>query len=328
MKSRTSVVNIKEVAQKAKVSTATVSRVINTPDKVKVSTRNKVLEVIEQMNYIPRTTIPSSANLIAYMNDFSNPFYNAVFRHLTEMASKDGYYTVGCNMNSDVDFESNMLEYFNKMGYAGVVLTVFTQLKSAAVDIPVILMDSTPEFGKHSYHITSDNQAAIKMLIDYLVRLNHKKIGFISGGSDTLSGKERNHTFHTYMTEIGLPDKYVFSGDFTLKTGAAAFDYFYSLANIPTAVIAANDEMAKGFIIRASNMGVSVPQDISVCGIDALEEDYFRPKITSVHQDAEHAARAILDYIKNNKKKEFPKETILPVTFSPGNTCYKLQDLG
>lgn len=326
MASGTSSVNIKEVAKLAKVSTATVSRVINSPDIVKASTRDKVMAVIEKMNYVPKTAIPANSNLIAYMNDFTNPFFNAVFRHLTEIASKENYYTVGCNMTLTPEAESTMFEYFNKMGYAGIVLTVFTRIKSAAADIPVVLLDSAAATGEHSCNITSDNQSAIQTLIDYLLRLNHKKIGFISGDLNTFSGKERSRTFHSYMTELGLSDEYIFPGDFTLKSGFAAFDHFYSLSDIPTAVIAANDEMAKGFIIRANNMGVNIPQDISVCGIDAMEDDYFRPKITSIHQDAEATAKAILEFIKDNRKKSFPENLTLPVTFSPGNTCYKLQE--
>ena len=73
-------------------------------------------------------------------------------------------------------------------------------------------------------------------------------------------------------------------------------------------------------------MGVNVPQDISICGIDAMEDDYFRPKITSIHQDVEETAKAVLEYIKNNKKQDFPKKLTLPVSFSPGSTCYKLQE--
>lgn len=326
MASGTSSVNIKEVAKLAKVSTATVSRVINNPDIVKAATRDKVMAVIEKMNYVPKTAIPANSNLIAYMNDFTNPFFNAVFRHLTEIASKENYYTVGCNMTLTPEAESTMFEYFNKMGYAGIVLTVFTRIKSAAADIPVVLLDSAAATGEHSCNITSDNQSAIQTLIDYLLRLNHKKIGFISGDLNTFSGKERSRTFHSYMTELGLSDEYIFPGDFTLKSGFAAFDHFYSLSDIPTAVIAANDEMAKGFIIRANNMGVNIPQDISVCGIDAMEDDYFRPKITSIHQDAEATAKAILEFIKDNRKKSFPENLTLPVTFSPGNTCYKLQE--
>lgn len=322
-------VNIKVVAQAANVSTATVSRVMNTPEKVSPKTRDRVLHIIEQMKYTPKTALPSNSNIIAFINDIENPFYNDVIRRLTDYAAKEHYYLISCNTNSNLEIENTMFEYFKKIECAGIILTGLTLLKNLHADIPVILLDSThlSDTDNHFFNITSDNQCAVQILVDYLVKLNHKKIGFISGGEANSCGKEREHIFISYMKKIGLdvPHDYIFSGNFNIKSGYAAFDYFYSLSNTPTAIIAANDEMAKGFIIRAGNMGVNVPKDISVCGIDAITDDIFLPQITSIHQDADATAREILDYIQNNDKKAFPRQLILPVTFSPGNTCYKLQ---
>lgn len=318
-------VNIKEVAHKAHVSPSTVSRVVNAPDKVRAATRDRVLEIIDQMNYIPKTAVPSNSDIIVYMSDFRMPFPTEVLRFFTTYAEEKGYHVLAFDISSSKKSESTMFEYFKKSGFAGIVLTGLTGLKSISADIPVVLLDTAFPLEGNVFSISSDNETTVRRLIDHLFRLNHKKIGFISGG-DSPIGEERTQVFFSYMKQLGLTTDYIYHGDFSLQSGLAAFDYFYSLPEIPTAIIASNDQMAKGFIIRANNMGINVPQDISVCGIDALENDYFVPRITSIHQDAESMAKISLDYIINNKVKKFPPSKLLPVTFSPGNTCYKLQE--
>ncbi|WP_173005613.1 LacI family DNA-binding transcriptional regulator [Faecalicatena contorta] len=321
-------VNIKEVAEAANVSTATVSRVLNTPEKVRPETLEKVMQTIDEMNYTPRLAAPSSSNVIAFISDIDNLFYNEVIKRLTDFAAEEGFSLMVCNTNSNSQIEHSMFEYFKKMDCAGIVLTGLTLIKDVTADVPVILLDSTSSIEGDYFNITSDNENAVEILVDYLVKLNHKKIGFISGGDANSSGMERERLFISYMRSLDLdiPDNYIYPGNFNVKSGFSAFDYFYSLPDMPTAIISANDEMAKGFIIRAGTLGIKIPADISICGIDAITDDIFLPQITSIHQDAEGLAKEILNYIKNSPKSTFPRSLTLPVTFSPGNTCYRLQE--
>lgn len=320
-------VNMREIAHMLNLSTATVSRALRTPEKVNPETLERVLKVVEEQNYTPRKTPPSSANLIAFLiSNINNLFYNEILRQLTDIAAEKGFFLLACNTNGNPLIEETMFEYFKKIGCAGIILTGLTQLTRIDADVPVILLSSPGNMEGSFFSIHSDIKSGIQVLVDYLFKLNHRRIGFISGDYRSLVARQRTASFIECMKHLELitPDNCIYPGNFDIKSGFSAFDYFYSLSDMPTAIIAANDDMAKGFIIRANSVGAKIPEDISICGIDAIAGDTFSPKITSIHQDIASIARMCFSIIHNDDETIPPKHQVLPVSFVPGSTCYRL----
>ncbi|GAB2044099.1 HTH-type transcriptional repressor PurR [Agathobaculum sp. TL06] len=319
-------INMRLIAQSLGISAATVSRALHNPEKVKPETLKKVLNAVDELNYVPKQLPPSSANLIAYViSNINNQFYNEILRKLTDFAVAENYFVLACNTNGDPIIENNMFDYFQKIGCAGIVLTGLTRLKNIYTDIPTVLLSSPDTTEGNFYSVHADSDAAMKILIDYLMKLNHRKIGFISGDAQSLASKERSSAFIRYMRslDLNLPESYIYSGGFDINSGLAAFDYFYSIPDMPTAIISANDDMAKGFIIRANSLGIKIPNDISICGIDAMDGDIFSPRITSVHQSINEIARKTFSIIRDGNEGTHQKHSVFPVVFSPGNTCYR-----
>ena len=320
-------VNMRQIAQKLNISTATVSRALNNPEKVKTSTLERVLKAVEEMNYVPRQQLPASSNVIAYMMGFTdNAFYNNFYSHITNLAKERDMYVLSCATNGNPEIESTMFEYFKRMNCSGIILSGLFKMNNIVSSVPVVLLSSPQNTQGNIYTVHSDSDCSIKMLVDYLVKLNHKRIGFINGDDKTYASIERFSAFKKYMKimDLDFSDDDVYYGNFTLKSGIDAFDYFFSRPKLPTAIIAANDDMAKGFILRANSLGIKIPDDISICGIDAVDNDVFQPKITSIKQDVNAIAKQTFSIILDGKPAQSPVDFVIPVSFSPGQTCYRI----
>lgn len=320
-------VNIRDIAKLAGVSVATVSRALNNPDKVAEETKEKINSIIKETNYKPRPSSSRSSNIIVFfIGNIENLFYNLVLSNLTDIASKAGYMVMSCITNEDPEIEKQQYNYWKSVGCAGIVLTGFAKNRIFDANVPTVVLDCGDDSVGKYCRVTSDNNSIIDMLVNYLILLNHKKIGFITGGDTSTTGNVRLNLFLSHMQQHGLevPLSYIYSGDFTIQSGLASFDYFSSLSDMPTAIIAANDEMAKGFIIKANSLGIKVPEDISICGVDAIDGDIFTPKITSVKQNIAAITQEVFSLINEpNDENEVVTRTV-PVEFSAGQTCYKI----
>ncbi len=326
---------IRDVAGLAGVSIATVSRVINSPESTSPKTREKVLKAIKECGYIPNPTARSLLNdgisrtIAFFVPDISNPYYICLMRHLNRITFDSGYNLIVCETEYSLKREKQYYDYCKSIRAGGIIYTVGTTRRNFELDsqasIPLVLMDRSNFKDVFSYSIISDNRKALRLLIDYLFHLNHRKIGFIGGDACSLSGKERYEGFCHAMERHSLDvlKEYVLFSTFAEESGIHAFDYFYSLPDPPTAIVASSDQMAQGFIMRANSLGVNIPNEFSICGIDAVD-CHFYPKITSIRQNIELIAQMAFDYIKNADKNPPPANEIIDVSLCVGQTCRKL----
>lgn len=327
--------NIRDIAQLAGVSTATVSRVMNSPNSTSERSREKVLKVIDEYGYIPNKTAANlfsgTSNTIAlFVLDISNPFYISLMKHLNRIAFENNYNLIICETEDSIEKEKNYYDYCKSIRTCGIIYTAGSTRRHFKLDaknsIPLVLTDRRDFEDKPCFCVKSNNDHALQLLVDYLYNLNHRKIGFIGGPLSVLSVKERYESFLSHMEAhcLKVPDAYVQFGTFEEKTGVELFDYFYSLPDAPTAIIAASDQLARGFIMRANALGVSIPNEFSVCGIDAVDTSFY-PKLTSIRQNTELLAQTAFDFLKNWEESPEPRTTVIDVSFSIGNTCKKLE---
>jgi len=320
--------NIREIARLANVSTATVSRVINNPNATSPEIRERVLKVIEDANYVPNFNVQSifsgtSKTIAIFVYDMTNPFFTMVIRSLNRIALENEYTLIVCDTENDAAREAAYLKYCQGTRVAGIIITEGTSSNiqlHAAASLPVIFMDRYIESLPH-LTVTSDNRAGIIMAAEYLQNLNHTKIGFVAGPDDVWSARERLEAYCSFMEERGhgVNKKYIYKGKLDSETGKKAMDHFLSLKNRPTAVLCANDLIARGLIFRAKSLGLEVPDDLSVIGYDGIKSECFFPNLTSVEQDVDKIAELL--WYGLLKKKELSRKTLVPVRMLIGDTC-------
>lgn len=321
---------IRAVAEAAGVSIATVSRVINSPELVSQETRDKVREAMLQCNYsVPAASQNKAASdvktIALFVFDIASPFYIALTKEFLRLSYEYNFNLVICESSSSVSKEK-LLDYCSNIHASGIVYSASYEMEelplNSDISIPMVLIDHAPFADYPTYNLISDNEKAIQLLVTYLRHLNHERIAFI-GCRSTVSLYSRYEYFQkTLLSAQGQlnPDYIHLSDAYDEKAGIEAFDKFYSLAEPPTAIIAASDQIAHGFILRALSLGVRIPQDFSVCGIDGVSEQYY-PPITSVRQNISAMAAKACAYLLHPESVTLPCREIIDVAFQSGQTC-------
>lgn len=331
MKDKKTIKGIREIAELAGVSTATVSRVINKPETTSLKVREKVLRIIEEYNYVPnqmaKNLFAKTSNSIAiFVYDMSNPFFISVIKQLNNIAFENKYTLLICDTENNPDKEHEYLNYCQSIRVAGVVLTEGVNhnlMSNPWPGLKTVFLDRTAKHDKFS-SVQSNNIKGISLLVDYLYNLNHRKIAFITGPDNMHSSQERFEAYFKKMQDLNLSiqESYIFKGYFSHKAGIEAIDYFCTLNDPPTAIICCNDQIAQGVLMRSNTLGINIPNDMSLVGFDAIKEAYFYPKITSIHQDTKKIAEALFHSIVDNKDPA--THHLIDVSISIGTTCKKI----
>ena len=327
-------IGIREIAKIAGVSIATVSRVINAPETTSRSTREKVLNIIKKYNYVPNQTAKNffsgTSNSIAiFVFDIDNPFNTRIIKNLNKIAFENNFTLLVCETEDNHQQAQKYYDYCKSIRTSGIIFTegalrdIFLEENT---DMTLVLMDRGGLHHSNYYTVKSNHKQSLQLIVDYLYRLNHRKIGFISGLLDMLSAQERLDGYLESMKHhhLPIPSNYIYNGEYSFTSGMAAFDYFYSLPDSPTAVIASNDQIAQGFVMKALSLGVKIPNEYSVCGIDAVSENTFYPPVTSAKQDTVALSQTMFDIVKNTHDTKFSSETIIDVSIAMGQTCSKI----
>jgi LacI family transcriptional regulator, repressor for deo operon, udp, cdd, tsx, nupC, and nupG len=288
-------VRILDVAKKANVSTATVSRVLSKPETVKKETTKKVLEAIKELNYQPNVLARQLRKLetkmvLVVVPDITNTFFSKVLRGIESVAVVSGYQVLLGDAGNDVERENGYLNILRQKKADGMVLLTARMnpkiVEEMALEYPVVLACEYIE-GSNIPTVSIDNISGARKATEHLVNLGHKRIGFISGPLSGVLGQDRLKGFYQAMVRYNLTVEAILvqEGDFTYESGFNMMMKFLALDNPPTAVFAANDEMAFGAINAIKSKGLSVPHDISVMGFDDIKfSSIFEPALTTIAQ--------------------------------------------
>jgi len=297
-------VTIKDVAREAKVSVATVSRVLNESGPVSEETRLLIREVAGRMHYVPhsgaRSLITSKTETIGVLlPDLYGEFFSEVIRGMDDTAQKKGFHLLISRAYADRHgIETAMRAMRGRVD--GVVAMSpdldEESLRNLPSTIPVVLLCSVPR-GNEIDSLTIQNCRGAKEMVAHLTSLGHRRIAIIKGAARNYDAAERLRGYRLALREAGIDREPSLErdGDFTEASGYAAALELLELKNRPTAIFAANDSMAIGALSALRESGVQVPEQMAVAGFDDIPlARYMDPPLSSVHVPiCELGARAV-----------------------------------
>lgn len=317
--------NMKDVADRAGVSTTTVSHIINGSRYVSESLRTRVLEAIEALNYRPYGLARSlrtkrSRTVGVLIPDNTNPYFAEMTRQLENAFLDHGYSVIICNTEQDPERELRYLDLLREQAVDAMVF-VSTGHDSEAIEelasqeTVCVLLDRQIEMGGLD-QIFSDNELGAYLATRHLIELGHRHIVCISGPSGIASTDDRLAGYHRAVGEAGIA-AYVYPGDFRLESGYAAYRQFRAQEPAPTAVFASNDLMAFGVMHGAASDRLQVPRDLSVVGFDDIQmASYSVPALTTIRQAknslVEQTVERILTRLAAKDSQEPIREVLSP----------------
>ena len=320
--------NIHDVAQRAKVSTATVSRVISGIDVVRPQTRERVMNAIKELGFVPNLSARSlsmgrSRMLGIIISDITNPFFPDLVQHFTQLAEAAGYVVLVSHTNYDVARAGQAIERMLARKVEGVAILT-SELHESLVQqlndhsVPIVFLDTSASYEFENWRtIAVDYDAGIHQAFDHLLGLGHKRVAFISGPTELRSAEWRKASFVKLMEERGIKisPSTLAQGDHRVEGGYAAMQALLAAKTPPTAVLTSNDLTAIGAINAIYDAGLRVPEDISVVGYDDIEiSASYNPRLTTVRLSrTEIAVRAFeaLHAATKGEKMPSPEKPIV-----------------
>ncbi len=284
--------NLEEVAKRAGVSTATVSRVLNNISVVKNSTRTRVMKAAAELNYHPNLHARSLAGgksrtigLIA--SNLENPFFFDIFRTLESDAQTHGFDVVVANTGYQPEHLVQSVRLMIGRRVAGLAVIVSEMDPSliaelAQARIPAVFYD-VGEARKNISNIRVNYRRGISRIVEYLHNLGHNRIGFIGHHSALGPMNERERAFVETVSKYPAAQWRTVADQDGLEGGRQAARELITSGFRPTALICVNDFMAVGVLRELRDQGLRVPQDISVTGFDNIKlSEFCYPALTTV----------------------------------------------
>jgi DNA-binding LacI/PurR family transcriptional regulator len=310
-------VTIKDIAEKAQVSIMTVSRVMNNSGYVAGATREKVMKAVQELNYQPNLLARSLINrkssfVYVIVPDISNPFYADLTKGVESIAHQEGFHIILSSAYWNVAMECGHIEAARGRMAEGIILVLpklpEKEILAYSRNIPLVVVDKhivSPRIA--NIYIEQDHGAVLG--VEHLIVLGHRRIAFLSGSKGIYNSQARFRGYRIALEKHDIPfdPKLVFPGDFSFESGAAAFEHFLTLPQTrrPTALFAASDLMALGFMRSAYQHHFRVPDDISVVGFDDISlASITNPPLTTVRHPYIEMGRDAMKLLLNKLDPE------------------------
>jgi LacI family transcriptional regulator len=286
-------VTIQDVAKTAGVSVSTVSRVLNGKVDVSSETQERVRSVIDDLGYTTNLAARSmrsfKKNLVGLiMPDIAYPFAIEVMKGVNRAIAESEFdllvYTTGDVRKSGRAYhEQKYVSLLTNSISDGVIIVAPVQ-GEFNIDAPIVSIDPLASNPNYPAVHATNYQGALDAM-EYLLGLRHKRIGFISGRAELESSNRRLKGYRDALKKFGIPvdEKLIAPGDYTTVTGVSGARELLALENPPTAIFASNDQMAMGVFQVAEEMGIRIPEELSVVGFDNITESKYMG-LTTVDQ--------------------------------------------
>jgi LacI family transcriptional regulator len=356
-------VRIKDVAEKAGVSTATVSHVINQTRFVSDETRQRVLEAIEALNYQPSAIARSLATnttqtIGLVVSDITNPFFTAVARGVEDEINRNGYHTIFCNTDEDPAREDEYIRLLSARQIDGLIIAptgVYSErlIRMAEAELPIVLLDRDAS-GFEAPLVGVDNEGGAYQATKYLIELGHRRIGVLMGLESISTQVKRVDGYKRALQEAGVAidqtlivcaDPHFYANQASqislsvpapptfvtnLQMTPSAFYALQQLLDLPdrpSAIFVTNNQMTLGALHALKERKLRCPDDISLVSFD--DHDWaplFSPALTVVRQptyELGQTAAKLLMQLINHQDIQTPSP--LPVELIVRESCQGLQ---
>lgn len=325
-------VTIRDIAKRAGVSVATVSRTLREPDAVRPVRRERVQQAIEEMNYTPdaiarQLRSRTHDTIIVIVPEIANPFFSGIVQSIENIAHDLGYRV----LIGETQGKQERLDHYADMVQTrvadGLILlgSLLPRIVTAALEagrkqspIPLVLACEHYD-GLECPKVVIDNVAAAAMAVRHLVERGRRRIATITGPLDNPLTIDRLKGYHDALAEAGLPPRqdWIGEGDFSIESGYRAMQRMLETGQIPDGVFCAGDEMAIGAMHAIREYGLIIPRAIAVVGFDDLRFGAFAaPPLTTIRQptnDLGETAMRMMDAVLHKRPLEQLK-IILPHT--------------
>lgn len=279
-------VTIKDIAKEAGVSRTTVSRVLNNSGYVKEETRQRILDVMNRLNYTPsaiaRSLSTNKTNTIGVIiPQINDPFFGEIIKGISEVATESDFNIILCNTNDNIDQEYKFLEVLMQQRIQGIIITptlarsernkkYLKHIKDSG--IPVILVDGHIKYNEFSGVFIDHVQGGFEAT-EALVKNGHKKIAIITGQMDSRPARERLRGYKEALltNDIDINENYIYYGDYTFKTSYELTKEILELKDRPTALFVTSNMMMLGSIKAINEQNLKIPDDIAIIGFDKID---------------------------------------------------------
>ena len=324
-------VKMMDVASEAGVSIKTVSRVLNNEPHVTEALRNRVFKAVKDLNYIPsasarnlRSSRTYTLHLIA--NSMQSNYVNAIQSGALKACQRLGYNLHWTALDKEISENATTLknwcsEFISKKRPDGVILLPpyanhdDVNLNFNSLNVPIVRIGPNDIVDNQTTVKINDQQAAFEAT-QYLIDTGHKCIAFIRGIEDQDATHERFKGYHKALVKNGiqLDKNIIFQGEFSFESGMKAGETIIAQKNRPTAVFAANDDMAVGVIVAAHKNNLQIPKDIAIIGFDDSEmAEKIWPALTTTRQPRAEFGECAVETLaaQIGKKSQNKPNTIL-----------------
>ncbi|WP_018922126.1 LacI family DNA-binding transcriptional regulator [Salsuginibacillus kocurii] len=300
---------IYHVAEQAGVSIATVSKVINNTGRIGRETRENVLAIMKELGYEP--SVVASALTGKHTNtigllvpDVANPYFSELARRIEDRGHEKGFSVVICNTDNGIEKEAEYVKWLHRKQVDGIILgtgiqdnrTLHELLKQetptalVARDSPSLQVDT----------VRIDDYLGGRLATEHLLELGHTNLGFMLGGLNSSSEEERLRGVRSVMTtnNLSVCEKDIVTDAYTIEEAKQQAMKILTQAQPPTAIFAMNDLLANGVMKAARELGLRLPQDISVIGFDnTLLASISEPPLTTIAQPIADLGTQVTDLL-------------------------------
>jgi LacI family transcriptional regulator len=334
---------IKDVAERARVSPATVSRVLNGQQHhIRPETRERVLKAVQELGYLPDRRAQAlrrrRTGVIGVLTpDISNPFFSLLVRGIEHEARAHGCSVLICDSQNTPEGEDYAIEVLLRERVDGVIVTsvladnakLFHFLRKGIalvvadrplphLDVPTVTVDSV----RDGYKLTR-----------HLLELGYERIAFIQGPSDTTTALGRLAGYKQALQERGLkpPPGGLVPGDYTFEGGYRAAKRLLRRRGEFDAIIAANDLMGIGALYALRERGIAVPEEVGLAGFDDIPmASWVHPRLTTIAIPAYRIGREAMRLLAQGLHGRLPRSTLklLPTRLVQGQSCRARKEVG
>lgn len=327
---------IREVAKRAGVAPITVSRVLNKSGYFSQEIKDRVEAAAAELHYVPNMLARSlrsnrTQTLGLVLSDITNPFWTTVARGVEDAASQQGFNVILCNTDEKESKQAEYLAVLLRKRVDGILLVPARSTPEAVKTIQkqgvqVVVMDRRVPGAEVDVVRGSSTQGAAE-LVDYLLRLGHRRIAILSGPENVSTAEERVNGCKQAFKAAHAPetDMKVIYGEFTIESGYAMAQQAVALTPRPTALFAANNFIAIGTLKALHDLGLRVPEDVSIVSFDDLPislvvEPFLTVSAQPAYQMGQRATELLLQRIFAPETTS-GQEVVLPTQLIVRQSC-------